>query len=411
MPSSSVYRTERSGEGFLLPAGKERKITMKNWKQLATGLLSLMLAASLTGGALAAGPKTIEAAGEPVKTETSIPKPAGPFSRWFSDMGVDPEDPKASEAVLASMGTVINQTKTAGNETLTLNGAVWDGSNVQLSFTAKSPHFPKELNENSWLSSAKCTAKMSEEQWKEYVNNRIESESADLSEEERDQWFQYLMRLGQIELSPRMLSVNSREENTAIIRTSIPLGAFLEKQELTLRIEDVTIQGQSVLSPEGEQADSGVGSSVLKGPFEFTFTLDKLLPPMNYKGNIKTTIGTIPARITSARVSPTGVIVDYALDVKSSANVIHRGEKSVAGKINIDMDKDLSARVEGVWMKNGRYMDCSSSFAVDGVMTSADGKTVTGRWNRKYPYVVDPAAVTAVKIGGVRMELSGLEPK
>lgn len=380
---------------------------MKTWKRLASGLLGLTLAASLAGGALAAEPKRAEAAAETAKAETSA---AGPFSRWFSDMGVDPEDPKASEAVLASMGTVINQTRTAGNETLTLNGAVWDGSAVQLSLTAKSPSLPKELDENSWLSPEQCTARMSEEQWKAYVNNRIESASAgeDLSSEERDQRFQYLMKLGQIELNPKTLSVNSREGDTAALRTSIQLSAFLEKPELTLRIENVVISGRSVLISEGEQAGSGVGSCVLKGPFEFTFTLDKVLPPMNYKGSVKTTIGTIPARITSASVSPTGVIVDYALDVNGSVNVIHRGESSAAGKINIDMDKDLSARVEGIWTKDGRYVECSGSFAVDGVMTSADGKTVTGRWNRKYPYVVDPAAVTAVKIGGTRMELSRL---
>jgi len=326
-------------------------------------------------------------------------------------MGVDPEAPETSEAVLASMGTVINQTKTVGNETLTLNGAVWDGSTVQLSLTVKSPSLPKELNKNSWLSSEKCTARMPEEQWKAYVNSRIESESAgkNLSKEERGQRFQYLMKLGQVELNPKMLSVNSREGDTAALRTSIQLGAFLEKPELTLRIENVVISGQSVLISEGKQAGSGVGGAVLKGPFEFTFTLDKALPPMNYEGSVKMTAGKVPVRITSASVSPTGVSVDYALDVSGPVNVIHRGEGSVAGKTNIDMDKDLTARVEGVWMKDGRYVDCSGSFAVQGVMTAADGKTVTGRWNRKYPYVVDPAAVTAVKIGSVRMELSELE--
>lgn len=65
---------------------------------------------------------------------------------------------------MASMGTVIQQTKTAGKETLTLNGAVWEGNSAHLSLTAKSPSFPKHLDGYSWLSSDKCTARMPEAQ-------------------------------------------------------------------------------------------------------------------------------------------------------------------------------------------------------------------------------------------------------
>lgn len=182
---------------------------MKTWKRLASGLLSLVLAASLTGTALAA--ETAKTTGETAKTAAAeTAKPAGPFSRWFAEMGVNPEDPKASEAVLASMGTAIRQTKTVGDETLTLNGAVWEGNSVHLSLTAKSPNFPKHLDGYSWLSSDKCTARMPEAQWKAYVKNEVERESAGLSKEERDQWFQYLMEQGQMELNPT-LSVVSRE--------------------------------------------------------------------------------------------------------------------------------------------------------------------------------------------------------
>ena len=115
---------------------------MKTWKRLISGLFALVLLASLAGSALAA---------EDAKKES--PKPAGQFSQWFSNMGVNPEDPKASEAVLAKMGTVINQTKTVGGETLTLNAAVWDGGSVRLSLTAKSPNLPKVVDQYTWLNS------------------------------------------------------------------------------------------------------------------------------------------------------------------------------------------------------------------------------------------------------------------
>ncbi|WP_297312543.1 DUF4179 domain-containing protein [uncultured Oscillibacter sp.] len=125
---------------------------MKTWMRLISGLFALVLLASLAGSALAAETKA--------KTESAAAKPAGQFSQWFSNMGVNPEDPKASEAVLAKMGTVINQTKTVGGETLTLNGAVWDGGSVRLSLTAKSPNLPKVVDQytcsNIWTGYRRC---------------------------------------------------------------------------------------------------------------------------------------------------------------------------------------------------------------------------------------------------------------
>ena len=100
---------------------------MKTWKRLVSGLLGLSLAASLAGSALAAESK---AAGTAVEAKQETVKPAGEFSQWFSEMGMNPEDPKASEAVLVKMGTAIRQSKTAGKEMLTLNeGGIYCSSN------------------------------------------------------------------------------------------------------------------------------------------------------------------------------------------------------------------------------------------------------------------------------------------
>lgn len=377
---------------------------MKTWKRLVSGLLGLALAASLTGTTLAA--ETAKTTGETTKTAAAeTAKPAGPFSRWFSNMGVNPEDPKASEAVLAKMGTAIQQTKTVGGEMLTLNGAVWDGGCVYLSLTAKSPNLPKHLDGYSWLSSDGCTAKMQEAQWKEYVENKIAIESAgeNLSKEERDQWFQYLMEQGQgqMELNPN-ISVVSREGNTVQLAATMILDAYLEKPELTLHIENVEITGQGM-----EQPGTRAGDYVLKGPFEFTFTLDNVFPSMNYQGNLQATINKVPVRITSASISPTSISVGYTLDVKGSVNVIHRGEDPVPGATNLDLDKGLNMRLEGVLTKDGGYVTCSG-FVVQGVQTSTDGKPITGHWNRKFPYPIDPATVTAVDISGTRVELNQL---
>ena len=331
---------------------------MKTWKRLVSGLLGLTLAASLTGTALAAETaKTTEETSKTAAAETA--KPAGPFSRWFPRFGVNPEDPTASEAVLAKMGTAIQQTKTVGGETLTLNGAVWDGGLVQLSLTAKSPSLPKVVDNYTWLNSDGCTARMPEEQWKAYVENKVERETAGekLSKEERDQ---------------RLQSLDN----------------YREKPELTLRIENVEITGQAM-----EQPGTRSGEYVLKGPFEFTFTLDNMLPSMNYQGDVKMTFDKIPVRITAVSVSPKQITVGYTLDTNDPA-----------------VERKLSAYVKGIWTKDGKYVDCAGSFAIRGMLFSGDGEPITGDWNRSFPYPIDPAAVTAVDISGTRVELGKLNP-
>lgn len=368
---------------------------MKIWKRLSSGLFALVLLASLSCAALAAEPKA----------EKTASKPAGQFSQWFSNMGVNPEDPKASEAVLAKMGTVINQTKTVGGETLTLNGAVWDGGSVRLSLTAKSPNLPKVVDQYTWLNSDGCTARMPEAQWKAYVENKVERESGGLSKEKRDERFQYLIEQGQGqgELNP-VLGVVSREGNTVQLVSTMVLDNYREKPELTLRIENVEITGQGM-----EQPGTRAGDYLLKGPFEFTFTLDKVLPSVNYEGNLQATIKKMPLRITAASISTTQISVGYALDIKGTVNVIHRGQDPVPGATNLDMDKDLNMQLEGVWTKDGKYVTCSG-FSVQGVMTGTKGEPITGHLGQSFPYPIDPATVVAVDIGGTRVELAKLKP-
>ena len=273
---------------------------------MVPGLFALVLLASLSCTALAA---------EAAKKE--VPKPTGQFTQWFPWMGADPDAPEASEAVLAQMGTVINQTKTVGGETLTLNGALWEGDSVHLSFTAKSPHFPADLSKDSWVNSDKCTALMPEKQWMDYARKRLEAglTEEDLAKEGLESRLQNAMKQGQAEFDPR-LSVYSREGNTVQLVSTMVLDNYREKPELTLRIENVEITGQGM-----EQPGTMAGDYLLKGPFEFTFTLDKVLPSVNYEGNLQATIKKMPLRITAASISTTQISVGYALDMKGTVNV------------------------------------------------------------------------------------------
>lgn len=52
-------------------------------------------------------------------------------------------------------------------------------------------------------------------------------------------------------------------------------------------------------------------------------------------------------------------------------------------------------------------MDCTAYMGITITGTPANpGDTVS--WDRQFPYPIDPAAVTAVDIGGTRVELSQL---
>lgn len=377
---------------------------MKTWKRLISGLFALVLLASLAGSALAA---------EAAKKE--VPKPTGQFTQWFPWMGADPDAPEASEAVLAQMGTVINQTKTVGGETLTLNGALWEGDSVHLSFTAKSPHFPADLSKDSWVNSDKCTALMPEKQWMDYARKRLEAglTEEDLAKEGLESRLQNAMKQGQAEFDPR-LSVYSREGNTVTFRcSSIPLEAVLEKTELTLHIENVTLvetdkaTGMPLLN--GKSA-----GTVLKGPFDFTFTLDqeKAFSTMNYTGGVSITYGKVPLRVMKVSISPTGMGTRCGIDAEGPVNLVdhHRNRNPVSGKTNIDLDKDLDLGLNGFWTKDGKYIDCSKSMGFTGVLTPADEKDLSVNWSRNFPYPIDPAGLVAVDIGGTRVELNALKP-
>lgn len=369
---------------------------------MVAGLLSLTLAASLTGTVLAA--ETAKTTGETAKTAAAeTAKPAGQFSRWFSNMGVNPEDPEATEAILASMGTVIQQAKTVGGETLTLNAAVWEGNSVHLSLTAKSPNFPKHLDGYSWLSSDKCTARMPEAQWKEYVENKIAIESAgeNLSKEERDKWFQSLMKPEQTGYLKPHLGVVSREGDTVQLAATMLLENYRENPEVTLRIENVAIIGNGM-----SLTTEGLTGALLKGPFEFTFTLDKVLPSMNYEGDVSVTCGKVPLRVKKLSISPTYMAVSCDINTQGSANIVDRRSGPVSGK-TISLEKDLKLALNGLWTKDGKYVDCTvrGGTTITGTRT---GAPATVDWDRSFPYPIAPATVTALDISGTRVELSRL---
>ena len=119
--------------------------------------------------------------------------------------------------------------------------------------------------------------------------------------------------------------------------------------------------------------------------------------------------GEVPLLVKSVSASPLQMAVTCGIDVQGPVNLVDQRNEPVEGKTNIDLDKDLKLALNGLWTKDGKYVDCKESMGVTGVLSPADEEGLKVNWSRKFPYPIDPTQVSAVDIGGTRVELSRLE--
>ena len=368
---------------------------MKTWKRLISGLLALTLLASLSCAALAAEPKA--------KTEET-PKPAGQFSQWFSSLGINPKTPKASEEVLSRMGTAIKQTKTVGKTTVTLNAAIWNGEDLWLSFDVKSPDIPEEVQQYTTLNTEKCSLKLRDDQWKEYTRNNLEEFYANdpkVTPEEAEKKIQAELAKGQT--GSFWFSPEGREGDTLNFQTNMGLfdSRWFTKTKqpvLTLHLENLAPSD----SPD---------KVFLKGPFDFTFTVKKQVPPIRYTGaDAKITLGEskkVPMRFTELQISATGLSARG--EVLAPVDQPKAGEKADPNKLSLS-DLNL-ANIEsswGLWLKDGSYVDITQMGGGGG--GGNEGEALMIRFGHDFPYPIDPAQIVAVDIAGTRVELSKLTP-
>ena len=108
----------------------KRKKSLKSLKSLVCGLAAALLAlTTLSTAALAYS--------EPAQ-----------FSDWLLSAAGNPQGAKE---VLASVGTVLGQSQTVNGVTLTLEGAVWNGKLLQLSFDIQGAGIPKGIPSGTTL--------------------------------------------------------------------------------------------------------------------------------------------------------------------------------------------------------------------------------------------------------------------
>ncbi|WP_300411795.1 hypothetical protein [uncultured Oscillibacter sp.] len=392
---------------------------MKTWKHVISGLLALALLASLSCAALAAEPKAEKAA-----------KPTGQFSQWFPRLEQDPAAPEAVEAVLARMGTAVKQSRTVGGVTATLNGAVWDGDTLRMSLAVKAPNIPKEVAGKTNLYTEECSIALPEEDWKTYVRKDEERHCEELAEQEGrpeedckeglEQSVQRFLDMGQTDYWNHVNILNfplvSREKDTLLFEVWLSFKDYLKQPEVTLHLENIATyedgKGDRVTWQDGKRTGPGPKDTILKGPMDFTFQLENVLPAAEYTGDVRVTADKVPFRFTGFEIGPFEVNVDYeTLAPVNSIRVTKPGEAEPApdpDKLDHQaVSKALHKVIQGLWTKDGKFVDLSQRGGGSSMVTSPDG-TCDGDVGVTYAFPIDPAAVTAVKLGGTRVELAKL---
>ena len=300
----------------------------------------------------------------------------GQFSHWFWNMAEDPQAPESSEDLLASMGTVLGQSQTAGGVTVTLNGAIWDGNTLMLSLAVEGEDLPEDYWTSvavgdSWLSSSKAQIKQS---WQKAYPDRDEAEL----DAQLDEYWESMKMLWRPEIT--YLYNRLGETYSLQIRWECPSG--LDALELTLHLENLEFR-----------------NTVIQGPFEFTFTVERHDDvELLYRGDVTMEPAEgVPIRVTDVTVSPFQVKVRFTglEKLPLDANGDPSGESF---SLSIDALRVNGEEVTGFASQSGSNRTWESDGSWEGSL-------------RRGPFrqVIAPAAVEAICINSVWLELNRME--
>lgn len=343
---------------------------------------------------------------------------AGQFSQWFPWLGINPGAPEVSEDVMARMGTVIEQSQAADDMTVTLHAAVWDGETLRLSMTAEQPDMPEEWDEafwcGSWIYQEECSLTMRPDQLEDYARGEMEDRYAEmgihLPPEEMERATQDQLSVARFMFKPSFNLIR-REGDKLVFEVTMPLADYVERPELTLHLETLATyekgKGASVIYGEGERTGPGPDVVILGGPFDFTFTLDKMIQPVIYEGTVALTAEDIPLEFS--RIKLTASAVETEFWSPASIQYLFSPDEGAGDpdRTYIEDEQAQAMGPQGLWMEDGSYVDFSDmrkSFLMEDTLEGTAGEL-----GCRYPHAVDPYAVTAVNLGGTRVELRDLE--
>ena len=317
------------------------------------------------------------------------------FSDWLTSAAGSPQ---AAKEALASAGTVLGQSQTVNGVTLTLEGAVWNGKLLQLSFDIQGASIPKDIPSGTTLNRDSSQITMPEDQRKVYLSEHEEAVEKILTEAgvldkpstqaERDAKVQSQLSRGEPRLMYRFQLIRGGGKETLMMTVS---GLdYVEKPELTVHLENLAIYRKGDIY--WTKPDDGFKPVfTLSGPYDFTFTLTKRLQPRLCKGPMDVTVNGIPIEIEEITVTAFGAKVGYEAKREDTTG------------------KQLEPiRLTGVWTKDGKFVKAAGGGENRTFDALKDVATAQGLVSNSHPRLLDPAGVTAVSLGDIRIDLNKL---
>ena len=291
------------------------------------------------------------------------------FSDWLTSAAGSPQ---AAKEALASAGTVLGQSQTVNGVTLTLEGAVWNGKLLQLSFDIQGADIPKDIPSGTTLNGDSSQITMPEDQRRVYLSEHEEAVEKILTEAgvldkpstqaERDVKVQSQLSRGEPRLMYRFQLIRGGGKETLMMTVS---GLdYVEKPELTVHLENLAIYRKGDIY--WTKPDDGFKPVfTLSGPYDFTFTLTKRLQPRLCKGPMDVTVNGIPSEIEEITVTAFGA-------------------------------------------KDGKFVKAAGGGENRTFDALKDVATAQGLASNSHPGLLDPADVTAVSLGDIRIDLNKL---
>lgn len=312
------------------------------------------------------------------------------YSHLFWNYAENPRNPEQSEDLLASMGTVIDQSQTVNDVTATLHGALLDTDTILLSLSLEGDDFPDTLWSNvqsrdSWLY-------LSEAQAKKNLTH-----SLNMTKQEADAYFEERrIQLQEWHRPDTMIYLYNRQSDSYSMRVEDTVPFDGESLELTLHLENLSVDhlvGQELLT------------KTVEGPFEFTFTVERKNVRQVWFGAVELPLTKeASVRVDKIAVSPFHVTVDFTgltpLNMDSHGNPILES----AGCDPSDF------RLTGLRI-SGEEIGITSEHSSSGMMTGPDGSWSGSVTKGPFSRIIDPASVEAVKINDTWLELSNFTPE
>lgn len=327
------------------------------------------------------------------------------FTSMFPGYADGARDPKAAEAVLAGMGTLIGQKQTVNGVTLTLEGALWNKDKMLLSFTIDGASIPKDVPDGFHFSRDVMQVTLAEHQRETYVLSEMEETEKLLAEtrtpstkEELDARVKEALGRGKPKLFhlPTLVRGGGKER----LLVSVSILPYVEKPELTVHMESLVLYKNAEGKYWPRSYDGCEPLTLVSGPFDFTFTAERHLKPLVYTGAVDVTVQGIPVQVQKITVTAFGAEAECETLQKLDLQNDYTNE-------TLKLDP---VRLNGVWTKDGQPLKGTMDGRMGGSIFTPDprlGKAWVSTEN-SHPYAVDPASVTAVDLGGVRVELSKL---